>query len=61
MILDTNALSAFLDGIPSVVSQLGKAETVHLPVVVMGEYRYGLRGARKEPITLNDPSDPKAE
>ena len=46
MILDTNGLSAFFDGIPAVVSELARAETVHLPVIVMGEYRFGLRGSR---------------
>jgi predicted nucleic acid-binding protein len=46
VILDTNALSAFFDGEEAVVSRLAKAEAVHLPVIVMGEYRFGLRGSR---------------
>ena len=46
MILDTNALSAFFDGEEAVVSRVAGAEAVHLPVIVIGEYRFGLRGSR---------------
>jgi tRNA(fMet)-specific endonuclease VapC len=46
VILDTNALSAFFEGIPSVAALLAKADQVAMPVMVMGEYRFGLRGSR---------------
>jgi predicted nucleic acid-binding protein len=42
MILDTNALSDFADGERSMLDQLGQA-TLHLPVIVLGEYRFGIR------------------
>lgn len=47
MILDTNALSAFFDGEPPVVRRIGLARAIHLPVMVLGEYRFGLLGSRK--------------
>ena len=46
MILDTNALSAFFDGAPEVVKTVSKATAMHLPVIVIGEYRFGLRASR---------------
>ena len=46
MILDTNALSAVADGEPSVVEHIGKAERVAVPVVVLGEYRFGIAQSR---------------
>ena len=42
MILDTNALSAFADGDEALLGRLGTAE-LHVPVIVLGEYRYGIR------------------
>ena len=42
MILDTNALSAFADGDEALLARLGSAE-LHVPVIVLGEYRYGIR------------------
>ncbi|MDR2429625.1 MAG: type II toxin-antitoxin system VapC family toxin [Puniceicoccales bacterium] len=49
MILDTNALSAFLEGKSSVVKKLGAMTGVpHLPVIVLGEFRFGLLGSRKK-------------
>jgi len=56
VILDTNALSAFFDGEPAVVEILSKAAAVHLPVIVIGEYRYGLRASR-----LRKHREPKLE
>ena len=35
MILDTNALSAFADGVPPVVQQIAAAEELHIPVIVL--------------------------
>ena len=46
MILDTNALSAVADGETSVVNHIGKAERIAVPVVVLGEYRFGIAQSR---------------
>ena len=46
MILDTNALSAVADGETSVVTHIGKAERIAVPVVVLGEYRFGIAQSR---------------
>ena len=42
MILDTNALSAFADDAPAAVAAVSRAEQVSIPVIVLGEYRYGI-------------------
>jgi predicted nucleic acid-binding protein len=47
MILDTNALSAFFDGDPGLNRLLGNLPKVSLPVIVLGEYRFGLLGSSK--------------
>ncbi len=48
MILDTNALSAFVDGERKLKPVLNKAEELYIPLIVLGEFRYGvLRSARK--------------
>jgi predicted nucleic acid-binding protein len=47
MILDTNALSAFADGVPPVVEQIGTADELHIPVIVLGEYRFGIATSRR--------------
>lgn len=47
MILDTNALSAFADGVPAVVHQVGTADDLHVPVIVLGEYRFGIATSRR--------------
>ena len=46
MILDTNALSAFFDGAPTLVRKLSEAPALYLPVIVIGEYRFGLKASR---------------
>ncbi|SRR6266567_757747 len=46
MILDTNALSAAADDHPCVISILANANELALPVVVLGEYRYGIAQSR---------------
>ena len=57
MILDTNALSAFFDGEQQLLKILASASSLHLPVIVLGEYRFGLRGSKlrkeREPILVN--------
>jgi predicted nucleic acid-binding protein len=46
LILDTNALSAFVDGDPLVGSVLTRSTRVAIPVIVLGEFRYGIVGSR---------------
>ena len=46
MILDTDALSAFADGDAALDACLQRATELHVPVVVVGEYRYGVRRSR---------------
>ncbi len=46
MILDTNALSAAADEDPAVISVVANADEIALPVIVLGEYRYGLAQSR---------------
>ena len=47
MIVDTNALSAFADGVPPVVQQVATADELHVPVIVLGEYRFGIATSRR--------------
>ncbi|MFC1525441.1 type II toxin-antitoxin system VapC family toxin [Candidatus Latescibacterota bacterium] len=46
MILDTNALSAFAEGDEELGERLKVEQDLHLPVVVLGEYRFGVRQSR---------------
>jgi predicted nucleic acid-binding protein len=46
VILDTNALSAFVDGNLAVSRQLNGLEQVSIPVIVLGEFRYGIAVSR---------------
>ena len=46
MILDTNALSAFADGEPAVGEVLRRQARVAIPVIVLGEFRYGIAQSR---------------
>jgi tRNA(fMet)-specific endonuclease VapC len=46
VILDTNAVSALFVGDPALGEALAGDERHHLPVIVIGEYRYGLLGSR---------------
>ena len=46
MILDTNALSAFLDGDAALVDLLKQAPALYLPVIVLGEYQFGLKASK---------------
>ncbi len=47
MILDTNAFSALAEGEPGVTALLGKASRVSIPVIVLGEYRFGISQSRR--------------
>ena len=46
MILDTNALSAFADGEPQAVKRVEVVRLISLPVIVVGEFRFGIAGSR---------------
>jgi predicted nucleic acid-binding protein len=46
VILDTNAVSAILAADPQIASVLGPSVPHHLPVVVIGEYQFGILGSR---------------
>ena len=47
MILDTNALSAFADDVAPVVRQVASADELHIPVIVLGEYCFGIATSRR--------------
>jgi tRNA(fMet)-specific endonuclease VapC len=46
MIVDTNALSAAADDDPAVIAILARADQMAIPVIVLGEYRYGIAQSR---------------
>src|ERR1700757_1576736 len=46
MILDTNALSAFVDGDAAVGAILGRHARAAIPVIVLGEFRSGIAESR---------------
>ena len=46
MILDTNALSAFIDGDAGVGDVLRRQARAAFPVIVLGEFRYGIAESR---------------
>ncbi len=50
MILDTNALSAFVDGESAVGRILSQQQRVALPVIVLGEFRYGISQSRHRAV-----------
>ena len=47
MILDTNGLSALADGDRALAPILRGAAEIAIPVIVLGEYRYGFRQSRE--------------
>lgn len=47
MMLDTNALSAWADGDVALLRVLPKDRLWHLPVIVLGEFLYGIRRSRE--------------
>lgn len=47
ILLDTNAVSALLAGDPALGEVLAADQRHHLPVIVIGEYRYGLLGSKR--------------
>jgi tRNA(fMet)-specific endonuclease VapC len=48
VILDTNALSAFAEGQEGAVDAVAKDARIAIPVVVLGEYRYGIAQSRRK-------------
>jgi tRNA(fMet)-specific endonuclease VapC len=46
MILDTNAVSAFFEGVPEVCRRIGASDALAIPSIVLGEYRFGISGSR---------------
>jgi len=50
VILDTNALSAFIDGDRAVGEPLARHGQASIPVIVLGEFRYGLAGSRHRAV-----------
>lgn len=53
MILDTNAVSAILAADPMISAVLGDSSNHHLPVIVIAEYQFGIRGSRyQRPLAL---------
>jgi tRNA(fMet)-specific endonuclease VapC len=47
VILDTNALSAFVDGDATVGDILQRQPRAAIPVIVLGEFRYGIAESRQ--------------
>ena len=46
MILDTNALSAYLDRTPEAVEVVSRARALAIPVIVAGEFAFGIAQSR---------------
>lgn len=53
MILDTNALSAWCDGDEELLEALPADRPLYLPVIVLGEYRFGIKSARDRKVREN--------
>jgi predicted nucleic acid-binding protein len=50
VIIDTNALSAFVDGAPAVGDCLRAEGRAAIPVIVLGEFRYGIAGSKHRSV-----------
>ena len=48
MILDTNALSAIAEGERAALRQFARTREVTIPVIVLGEYRFGIAQSRHQ-------------
>jgi len=46
LILDTNALTAIAAGAPGAVKKFAAADQVAVPVIALGEYRFGIAQSR---------------
>ena len=47
MILDTNGLSAMAEGDKSLQAVVSESKGIDLPVIVLGEFRFGIIGSRR--------------
>ena len=47
MILDTNALSAIAEAEPHAVAAFSQAQAIAIPVIVLGEYMFGIAQSRR--------------
>ncbi|HEV2386057.1 MAG TPA: type II toxin-antitoxin system VapC family toxin [Candidatus Acidoferrales bacterium] len=47
LILDTSALSAAADREPAALELVARAERIAVPVIVLGEYRFGIAQSRR--------------
>jgi predicted nucleic acid-binding protein len=47
LMLDTNALSSFAEGGPEVTARISESQVVAIPVIVLGEYRFGILQSRR--------------
>ncbi len=50
MILDTNALSGFLDGDPGAIAMVRESRAVAIPVIVVGEFAFGIAKSRHRDV-----------
>jgi tRNA(fMet)-specific endonuclease VapC len=48
LILDTNALSAFIDGDPQAIAVAAEAHELAIPVIVAGEFAFGIQQSRHQ-------------
>ena len=46
LIIDTNSLSAMADGILELENEISRADEIAIPVIVLGEFRYGVQQSR---------------
>jgi len=47
MIYDTNGVSGWADNFPEVIALVRESTRVVIPVVVLGEYEFGVKGSRR--------------
>ena len=50
MILDTNAISDWCEANTRLLRVLPKDRPIYLPVIVLGEYRFGIKAARDRAV-----------
>jgi tRNA(fMet)-specific endonuclease VapC len=50
VILDTNALSGFLDGDPEAIAMVRESHVVAIPVIVVGEFAFGIAQSRHRDV-----------
>ena len=52
MILDTVAIAALAERDEELMDIAGEASVIHLPIIALGEYRFGIDGSRhREKLT----------